>query len=286
MGGLGRVGLVGRVGGWSVSSGTWLTGPAALPPDPPDLPDPPDHFGAASHACTGSVPARNASRTTCGQRGRASLPVSASMSTKLMPSGASNGTLGWPASARIMNCVQMGSAACAPLRARRGWLSSKPTHTTVRSSGVKPTNQASRRSLVVPVLPAASSVKPAARAPAPVPSLMHAAHHVRDEKRRVGPRDRAASAPASSSSRPCRRCVISQDVLERPHGAADSGKSCRRSRSRTASPRIRRARWMDTPWARCRRRAASTAPPRGRSRRPGRRGSSRGCASGRARGGT
>ena len=37
---------------------------------------------------------------------------------------------------------------------------------------MKPTNQASRRSLVVPVLPAASSVKPAARTPAPVPSLI------------------------------------------------------------------------------------------------------------------
>ena len=69
-----------------------------------------------------------------------------------------------------MNCVQIGSAACAPLRPT-GWLSSKPTQTTVSSSGVKPTNHASRRSLVVPVLPAASSVKPVARALAPVPSF-------------------------------------------------------------------------------------------------------------------
>ena len=76
-----------------------------------------------------------------------------------------------PPSARIMNVVQIGSAACVPLRPS-GWLSSSPTQTTVSSSGVKPTNQASRRSLVVPDLPAASSVKPAARAPAPVPSLM------------------------------------------------------------------------------------------------------------------
>ena len=36
---------------------------------------------------------------------------------------------------------------------------------------MKPTNQASRRSFVVPDLPAASSENPAARAPAPVPSL-------------------------------------------------------------------------------------------------------------------
>src|SRR5207244_11804136 len=60
-----------------------------------------------------------------------------------------------------MNCVQIGSAACAPL-SPTGWLSSKPTQTTVSNSGVKPTNHASRRSLVVPDLPAASSVKSAA----------------------------------------------------------------------------------------------------------------------------
>ena len=80
-------------------------------------------------------------------------------------------TLEWPASARFMNSTQIGSAACAPLKPT-GWLSSKPTQTTVSSSGVKPTNHASRRSLVVPVLPAASSVNPAARTPAPVPSLI------------------------------------------------------------------------------------------------------------------
>ena len=51
-----------------------------------------------------------------------------------------------------------------------GVLSSMPTQTTVRSSGVKPTNQASRWSLVVPDLPAASSLNPDERADAPVPS--------------------------------------------------------------------------------------------------------------------
>ena len=69
-----------------------------------------------------------------------------------------------------MNCVQMGSAACAPL-SPIGWLSSKPTQTTVSSSGVKPANHASRRSFVVPVLPAASSTNPFARAAAAVPSF-------------------------------------------------------------------------------------------------------------------
>ena len=70
-----------------------------------------------------------------------------------------------------MKSVQIGVAACEPL-SPRGWLSSKPTQTTASTSGVKPTNQASRRSLVVPDLPAASSVNPAPRALAPVPSLM------------------------------------------------------------------------------------------------------------------
>ena len=55
-----------------------------------------------------------------------------------------------------MNVAQIGSAACAPL-SPMGWLSSRPTQTTVKSSGVNPANHASRSSLVVPVFPAASS---------------------------------------------------------------------------------------------------------------------------------
>ena len=44
------------------------------------------------HACTGCVPAMKTSLRTCGQRGVANSPVSASISTVTMPSGASNGT--------------------------------------------------------------------------------------------------------------------------------------------------------------------------------------------------
>ena len=81
----------------------------------------------------------------------------------------------------------MGRAACAP-REPTGWLSSNPTQTTVSSSGVNPANQASRKSLVVPVLPAASSVKPG-RARAGAGAFVHdAAHHVRDEIRGVSGR--------------------------------------------------------------------------------------------------
>ena len=76
-----------------------------------------------------------------------------------MSGGATNRRSPWPASARFMKLVQIGSAACEPV-SPSGWLPSKPTQTAVRSSGVKPMNQASRWSLVVPVLPAASTVNP------------------------------------------------------------------------------------------------------------------------------
>src|SRR5688500_20125748 len=94
-----------------------------------------------------------------GQLGLASLPVSRSINTKLIPSGALNCELVRPASAAFMNPVQIGSAACEPVRPI-GVLSSKPTQTAVSSSGVKPTNQASRGSLVVPLLPSASWLNP------------------------------------------------------------------------------------------------------------------------------
>jgi hypothetical protein len=56
-----------------------------------------------------------------GQLGVASLPVSRSISTNEMPSGASNATFAWPARAVFMNSVQIGSAACVPLKPI-GWL--------------------------------------------------------------------------------------------------------------------------------------------------------------------
>ena len=53
--------------------------------------------------------------------------------------------------------------------------SSKPTHTPATSFGVKPMNQASLKSLVVPVFPAAGSVNPRPRAFAAVPALITSA---------------------------------------------------------------------------------------------------------------
>ena len=49
-------------------------------------------------------------------------------------------------------------------------MSSKPTQTAARRSGVKPTNQASRWPFEVPVLPAAGRCSLPATAPRAVPS--------------------------------------------------------------------------------------------------------------------
>src|SRR5687768_16742561 len=69
-----------------------------------------------------------------------------------------------------MKSTQIGTAALDPDNPV-GALSSKPTQTTHSRSAVNPANQASRRSLVVPVLPAASAVKPIDRAAAAVQLL-------------------------------------------------------------------------------------------------------------------
>ena len=56
-----------------------------------------------------------------------------------------------------MKSIQMGSAACAPVSfGPRLLFSSKPIHTPQVMEGEKPTNQASVKSLVVPVLPASA----------------------------------------------------------------------------------------------------------------------------------
>ena len=120
--------------------------------------------------------------------GVAAAPVSLSISTKLMLLRHVERWSPRPASARCMKASQIGSAACPPL-SPSAWLSSRPTQTTVNSSGVKPTNHASRRSLVVPVLPAASRLNPEARTRGAGAFAQHAAHHVGDEIGRIGARD-------------------------------------------------------------------------------------------------
>src|SRR5918993_3018956 len=93
----------------------------------PHLCAPNSHHRCSSQTSGGSVPARKVSLVTRGQLGVASLPVSRSMSTALMPAGASKGTLACPASAFSMNEVQIGTAAWVPL-SPNGVLSSNPTH--------------------------------------------------------------------------------------------------------------------------------------------------------------
>ena len=87
-----------------------------------------------------------------------------------------------------------------------------------QQSGVKPTNHASRRSLVVPVLPAASSAEARRAHGGGGAFVQDAAHHVGDEVGRVGARDafggrsfaddlrrRRAGSAAAAAARASRR---------------------------------------------------------------------------------
>src|SRR5215469_5247649 len=70
-------------------------------------------------------------------------------------SGAWNSPGSFPAAALFMNSIQMGNATRAPVsRGPRDFFSSYPTQTPQVIDGEKPTNQASVKSFVVPVLPA------------------------------------------------------------------------------------------------------------------------------------
>ena len=105
-----------------------------------------------------------------------------------------------------MNVVQIGRAASAPVRPS-GLLSSIPTQTTVRRVGVKPANHASRRSLEVPVFPAASWAKPSRRAAAAVP--------VSKVLRSIQVTRNALSARATPSGPPAARCTTSSPAVIR-----------------------------------------------------------------------
>jgi len=87
-------------------------------------------------------------------------------------SGRTGGDWNWPgsfpASAALMNSIQIGNAARAPVSfAPRDFFSSYPTHTPAVNDGEKPTNQASVKSLVVPVFPASGSLSFVAAIPVP-----------------------------------------------------------------------------------------------------------------------
>src|SRR5664279_2587843 len=73
-----------------------------------------------------------------------------------------------PCSATRMKSIQIGNAATAPVSLLPSvFFSSKPTHTPQVIDGEKPTNQASVKSFVVPVLPPSGWLSLAAAAPVP-----------------------------------------------------------------------------------------------------------------------
>src|SRR5690606_14760913 len=121
-----------------------------------------------SHLSTGSVPDKNTSSIGAGQSSFASNPDSGSTLAVITSGGRSNDPSppgGWT---DFMSALHIGSAARAPERPTRPLLSN-PTQTPATRSGENPTNQASRKSSVVPVLPATAPRTPRERALAPVP---------------------------------------------------------------------------------------------------------------------
>ena len=85
-----------------------------------------------------------------------------------MPGGMRNGATSSLASASPMKSTKIGAAALDPVSFSprvRGL--SKPTKTPTARSGENPTNQASKLSLVVPVLPASGRLSALARQPVP-----------------------------------------------------------------------------------------------------------------------
>src|SRR5262249_15246502 len=114
--------------------------------------DPSPYIEVPEHGVVGEVPGRNGTRIASHVLS-ASMPVHGSMFVHSSSVSVGNGVAGNPASRRFMIPAHTGIAACVagpPRLAGR----SKPTHTPAVTSGVKPTNHASRKSFVVPVLPA------------------------------------------------------------------------------------------------------------------------------------
>ena len=108
------------------------------------------------------------------------MPVRKSTGCSAMPVGVKKAVADLSAWMLFMNEVQIGAAPLPPviwrplafsMSRRRPSRLSKPIQTLTTSSGVKPVNQASVLSLVVPVLPATGPRKPRARTARPVPRL-------------------------------------------------------------------------------------------------------------------
>src|SRR3972149_2736005 len=90
-----------------------------------------------------------------GQVSVGSRPERAHTSARTSPAGWVDGVSGLAVSAARMNSCQIGPAPDTPVTFTIGALSALPTHTPTARSGVYPTVQLSRKSVVVPVLAAA-----------------------------------------------------------------------------------------------------------------------------------
>ena len=103
-------------------------------------------------------------------------------------------TLGPPGQRRFMNSVQIGSAACVPVNPS-GLLSSKPTHTTGEQLGREADEPRVAQIVGRAALAGRVEREPVGARAGAGALVDDAAHHVRDEERRVRPRRRAASLP-------------------------------------------------------------------------------------------
>src|SRR6516162_4336732 len=93
--------------------------------------------------------------TWSGLNASVTVPDPESQLAIVTPGGAGKVSTGRPFSATAMKSCQIGPATAAPVSLSPSVAGlSKPTQTVVTRSGVKPENQASVKSCVVPVLPA------------------------------------------------------------------------------------------------------------------------------------
>src|ERR1700683_366175 len=139
--------------------------------------------------------------TDCGQLELASSPDFGSIISAITPGGGSNSSVilyCGRATERFMNSGQMGAADALPERPRSR-LSSNPTQTTQSKFEVNPANQPSRD---VPVLPAASAVKPMERTVTPVPRLITSSIKLVTRKASGETRTPRVRGPADSSTLP------------------------------------------------------------------------------------
>ena len=159
----------------------------------------------------GSVPSTKYSNSRRGQPASATAPLAGSISTRCTPGGASNDAWRRRRPSRPSGSAARSGRRAAPRAAAcRADRRSRPTPTAT-SSGVKPTNQASFESSLVPVLPAIGPVMPAARTARAVPRSTTPCEQRHREDSSCPRRARARSRAASRSSV---RPDASRQVLE------------------------------------------------------------------------